>query len=99
MAERTEAVWAAARVLHEAGCTLPGCVHGNPDVEQDGLDLAEDVVAAAAPLVAAAEKKRIIALAKSEAARIAGQNFSNLDATWAGTLEDFADLLAREDSL
>ena len=48
---------------------------------------------AAAPTIAGAERERIRQLALSEAERIRRQNFSDLDGTWAGTLEDFADLL------
>ncbi len=40
-----------------------------------------------------AERERIRQLALTEAGRIRSQNFSDLDGTWAGTLEDFADLL------
>ena len=53
------AVWAAAVVLHEAGCSLPGCVHTEYDVAQGDHDLAADMVLAAAPHIQAAERKRI----------------------------------------
>jgi hypothetical protein len=41
-----------------------------------------------------AERVRIHQLALTEAQRIRSANFSDLDGTWAGTLEDFADLLS-----
>ncbi len=41
-----------------------------------------------------AERERIRQLALTEAERIRRANFSELDGTWAGTLEDFADLLS-----
>jgi hypothetical protein len=56
------AVTAASIVLHEAGCSLPGCEHTAADVHRGDLELATNMTEAAAPGIAAAERERAAGL-------------------------------------
>jgi hypothetical protein len=46
---------------------------------------------------AAAEREHLAQLAESEAARLYRANFSSADSIAAGALNDFADLITKED--